>query len=32
VRAAGLAPLRRGTPEYGANQDLDGDHDGLACE
>jgi Protein of unknown function (DUF1524)/Excalibur calcium-binding domain len=32
VRAAGLAPLPRGTPEYNANQDLDGDHDGLACE
>jgi hypothetical protein len=32
VRAAGLAPLRRGTPDYNANQDLDRDKDGLACE
>jgi hypothetical protein len=32
VRAAGLAPLRRGTPEYAANQGLDRDGDGLACE
>jgi uncharacterized protein DUF1524/excalibur calcium-binding domain-containing protein len=32
VRAAGVAPLRRGTPAYEANQRLDRDRDGLACE
>jgi uncharacterized protein DUF1524/excalibur calcium-binding domain-containing protein len=32
VRAAGVAPLRRGTPAYEANQRLDRDKDGLACE
>jgi Excalibur calcium-binding domain/Protein of unknown function (DUF1524) len=32
VRAAGLAPLRRGTPDYDANPHLDRDKDGLACE
>ncbi len=32
VRAAGLAPLRRGTADYAANPKLDRDHDGLACE
>jgi Excalibur calcium-binding domain/Protein of unknown function (DUF1524) len=32
VRAAGLAPLRRGTPGYEANPGLDRDHDGFACE
>jgi hypothetical protein len=32
VRAAGLAPLRRGTPDYAANPSLDRDKDGLACE
>ncbi len=32
VRAAGLAPLRRGTPDYEANPHLDRDKDGLACE
>jgi hypothetical protein len=32
VRAAGLAPLRRGTPAYEANPQLDRDKDGLACE
>jgi uncharacterized protein DUF1524/excalibur calcium-binding domain-containing protein len=32
VRAAGAAPLRRGTPAYEANQRLDRDKDGLACE
>ena len=32
VRAAGLAPLRRGTPDYRANPNLDRDEDGLACE
>lgn len=32
VRAAGLAPLRRGTADYRANQRLDRDKDGLACE
>lgn len=30
VRAAGMAPLRRGDPGYRA--DMDGDGDGLACE
>jgi len=32
VRAAGLAPLRRGTKDYAANPGLDRDKDGLACE
>ena len=32
VRAAGLAPIRRGTPLYNANMKLDRDKDGLACE
>jgi hypothetical protein len=32
VRAAGLAPLRRGTADYRANPHLDRDKDGLACE
>jgi hypothetical protein len=32
VRAAGLAPLRRGTPDYRANPQLDRDKDGLECE
>jgi hypothetical protein len=32
VRAAGLAPLRAPSPEYRANQRLDRDKDGLACE
>jgi Excalibur calcium-binding domain/Protein of unknown function (DUF1524) len=32
ARAAGAAPLRRGTPAYRANRDLDGDGDGVACE
>ena len=32
VRAAGLAPLRRGTADYEANPNLDRDEDGLACE
>jgi hypothetical protein len=32
VRAAGAAPLRRGTPAYDANRRLDRDKDGLACE
>lgn len=30
ARAAGAAPLRRGTPGY--NPNLDGDNDGIACE
>jgi hypothetical protein len=30
ARAAGAAPMYRGTPSYNAN--LDGDHDGVACE
>jgi hypothetical protein len=32
VRAAGKAPLERGTPDYAANPQLDRDHDGVACE
>jgi hypothetical protein len=32
VRAAGAAPLRRGTAAYDANQRLDRDKDGLGCE
>ena len=32
VRAAGLAPLRSGTPEDDANRHLDRDGDGIACE
>jgi hypothetical protein len=32
VRAAGRAPLHRGTPDYDANPNLDRDEDGLACE
>ena len=32
VRAAGLAPLTRGTADYDANPNLDRDKDGLACE
>jgi hypothetical protein len=32
VRAAGMAPLRAGTAEYRANERLDRDKDGLACE
>jgi len=32
VRAAGLALLHRGTPDYAANSSLDRDKDGLACE
>jgi hypothetical protein len=32
VRAAGLAPLRRGTKDYAANPGFDRDQDGLACE
>lgn len=32
VRRLGLAPLRRGTPDYRANPKLDRDKDGLACE
>jgi hypothetical protein len=32
VRAAGAAPLRRGTADYAANERLDRDHDGFACE
>jgi Excalibur calcium-binding domain/Protein of unknown function (DUF1524) len=31
VRAAGVAPLRRGTPAYAANRHLDRDGDGAAC-
>jgi hypothetical protein len=32
VRAAGLAPLMEGTPDYEANPKLDRDKDGVACE
>jgi hypothetical protein len=32
ARAAGAAPVRRGTPDYAANQGLDRDGDGVACE
>jgi hypothetical protein len=32
VRAAGLGPIRRGTPLYASNQHLDRDMDGVACE
>jgi Excalibur calcium-binding domain/Protein of unknown function (DUF1524) len=32
ARAAGAAPIRRGTPLYAANQGLDRDMDGVACE
>ncbi len=32
ARAAGAAPMRRGTAAYDANTHLDGDSDGIACE
>ncbi|NQU38061.1 MAG: excalibur calcium-binding domain-containing protein, partial [Actinobacteria bacterium] len=32
ARAAGAAPIRRGTPAYEPNMHLDGDSDGIACE
>ena len=32
ARAAGAAPIRRGTALYDANRRLDGDGDGVACE
>jgi hypothetical protein len=32
VRAAGAAPLQRGTADYAANEGLDRDGDGTACE
>jgi hypothetical protein len=32
ARAAGVAPIMRGTPEYDANPSLDRDRDGVACE
>ena len=32
ARAAGAAPLQRGTTDYEANRDLDRDGDGVACE
>jgi very-short-patch-repair endonuclease len=32
ARAAGAAPLRRGTAHYAANPNLDRDKDGVACE
>lgn len=32
ARAAGVTPIRRGTPTYDANRHLDRDGDGVACE
>jgi len=32
ARAAGVTPIRRGTPMYEANRHLDRDGDGIACE
>jgi hypothetical protein len=32
ARAAGVTPIRRGSPLYDANRKLDGDGDGIACE
>ena len=32
ARAAGVTPIRRGTPLYAANRKLDRDGDGIACE
>ena len=32
ARAAGVAPIRRGSPLYEANRHLDRDKDGVACE
>ena len=32
ARAAGVAPIRRGTPLYAANQRLDANKDGVACQ
>jgi hypothetical protein len=32
ARAAGVTPILRGTPLYGANTRLDRDGDGIACE
>jgi Excalibur calcium-binding domain/Protein of unknown function (DUF1524) len=32
ARAAGVTPILRGTPLYNANQKLDRDKDGVACE
>jgi Excalibur calcium-binding domain/Protein of unknown function (DUF1524) len=32
ARAAGVTPILRGTPLYDANQKLDRDKDGVACE
>lgn len=32
ARAAGVTPIRRGTPLYDANRHLDRDGDGVACE
>ena len=32
ARAAGAAPLQRGTTDFKANSDLDRDGDGVACE
>lgn len=32
AKAAGVTPLRKGTPAYAANTHLDRDRDGVACE
>ena len=32
ARGAGASPVRRGTPDYNANPQLDRDGDGIACE
>jgi Protein of unknown function (DUF1524)/Excalibur calcium-binding domain len=32
ARAAGVAPIRRGTPLYAANERLDANKDGVACQ
>jgi hypothetical protein len=32
ARAAGVTPIRRGTKLYAANEGLDRDGDGIACE
>jgi hypothetical protein len=32
ARAAGVAPIRRGTPLYAANRRLDRNRDGVACQ
>jgi hypothetical protein len=32
ARAAGAAPIMRGSPDYDLNRGLDRDGDGIACE